>query len=170
MCMELNLGWQIMIGSNWTCNACHVLVNNDPLNCYIAQWGTGNQWWHGLTRCKFRVGPAFKYTSLFRLKRNWKLQKWTSPIQKVQYRLWESASELGQFNLFSWNKTIYLQFFPLKEINKTSKKEPCCGIPQCVKQSCYLDLCLGGPEDDSIKVEICSLTPMLMNTINKLLC
>jgi len=67
MCMELNLGWQIMIDSNWTCNACHVLVNNDPLNCYIAHWGTGNQWWHGLTPCKVGLGHAFKHISLFRL-------------------------------------------------------------------------------------------------------
>jgi hypothetical protein len=44
------------------------------------------------------------------------------------------------------------------------------GIPQCIKQACYLDLYLGGPEDDSIGVETCSPVPMLMYTVNKLLC
>ena len=33
-----------------------------------------------------------------------------------------------------------------------------------------LDLSLGGPEDDSIGVETCSPIPMLMDTIDKLLC
>jgi len=40
----------------------------------------------------------------------------------------------------------------------------------CFKQPCHLHLYLGRPEDDSIEVETCSPTPMLMDTINKLLC
>ena len=38
-----------------------------------------------------------------------------------------------------------------------------------IKQPCYLDLYLGGPEDDSIGVETCSPIHMLVDTINKLL-
>jgi hypothetical protein len=42
------------------------------------------------------------------------------------------------------------------------------GIPQCLKQPCYLGLYLGEPEDDSIRVETCSPTPMLKSNTQHL--
>jgi hypothetical protein len=36
--------------------------------------------------------------------------------------------------------------------------------------NCQLDVYLEGPEDDSVRVETCSPTPMLMNNINKKCC